>query len=244
MPREWSVFLETQTWIWLGGGLLVTLRVAALVVLFSFVTGTLLALGRMSRWRPLHWAAATYIDTIRAVPVFLIIIFVFFGLPNAGIEVSTATSVTIALTIYATALIAEIIRAGILAVERGQIEAARSLGLSGVQTFLYVVFPQAMKMMVPPLVGQYIILIKHTSIGGVVGLDELLRRTVILYTGFQNPTQSLIVVAVIYFMLLFGLSMLSRRLELKDSRVIPQMRDEVFFDQPRPTMLTATPPPT
>jgi len=241
--REWSVFLEIQTWIWLGGGLLVTLRVAAVVILLSIVTGTLLALARLSRFAPLRWAAASYVDVIRAVPVFLTIIFVFFGLPNAGIEVSTATSVTIALTIYATALIAEIVRAGILAVAKGQIEAARSLGLGRVQTFFYIVFPQAMRMMVPPLVGQYIVLIKHTSIGGVVGLDELLRRAVILYTGFQNPTQTLIVVAVIYFMLLYGLSMLSRRFELKDARV-PQVRDEAFLDRPQLAMRPAAPAPT
>jgi putative glutamine transport system permease protein len=239
MTREWSVFLEPQTWLWLGGGLLVTLRVAALVIVVSLATGTVMALARMSSLRALRWAAATYIDTIRAIPVFLIIIFVFFGLPKAGIEVSTATSVTAALTIYATALIAEIVRAGIAAVDKGQIEAARSLGLSGVHTFFYVVFPQAMRMMIPPLVGQYIILIKHTSIGGVVGLDELLRRTVILYTGFQNPTQSLIVVAVIYFMLLFGLSMLSRRLELKDPRITAEMRENIFFDRPRLAMVPA-----
>jgi aspartate/glutamate/glutamine transport system permease protein len=244
MPREWSVFLEAQTWIWLGGGLLVTLRVAAVVILFSLVTGTLLALVRLSRFATLRWAAAAYVDTIRAVPVFLIIIFVFFGLPNAGIQVSTATSVTIALTIYATAMIAEIVRAGILAVAKGQIEAARSLGLSGVQTFVYVTFPQAMRMMIPPLVGQYIVLIKETSIGGVVGLDELLRRAVILYTGNQNPTQALIVVAAIYFALLFGLSTLSRRLEFKDSLVTAQVRDKVLFDRPRLAMQPAVPPPT
>ena len=233
MPREWAVFLVPQTWIWLGGGLLVTLRVAAVVILLSLVTGTFLAVARLSSWRALRWASATYIDVIRAIPVFLTIIFVFFGLPNIGIEVSTATSVTAALTIYATALIAEIVRAGILAVDKGQIEAANSLGLNRIQTFFYIVFPQAMRMMIPPLVGQYIVLIKHTSIGGVVGLDELLRRTVILYTGYQNPTQALIVVAVIYFLLLGGLSMLSQKLELKDRRASAVARDEGVFDQPQ-----------
>jgi His/Glu/Gln/Arg/opine family amino acid ABC transporter permease subunit len=218
MSREWAVFAEGQTWVWLAGGLLVTIRIAAVVVAISLVTGTLFALMRLSRFAILRWSAATYIDTMRATPVFLIIVFTYFGLPGLGIEVSTAVSVTAALTFYATALIAEIVRAGILAVPVGQIEAARSLGLGQLHTLFHVVLPQALRMMVPPLVGQYIILIKHTSIGGVVGLDELLRRSVILYNGYQNPAQALLVVAVIYFAFLYPLSMLSRRLELKDPR--------------------------
>jgi len=228
MPREWAVFTEWQTWIWLGGGLLVTIRVAAVVVGISLITGTLFALMRLSRFAMLRWSAATYIDTMRATPVFLIIVFTFFGLPGFGLDVSTATSVTIALTIYATALIAEIVRAGMLAVPVGQVEAARSLGLGWRHTFVHIVLPQALRMMVPPLVGQYIILIKHTSIGGVVGLDELLRRAVILYNGFQNPAQALVVVAVIYFAFLYPLSMLSRRLELKDPRAAAAEGDEAL----------------
>src|SRR6476646_8427651 len=82
VSREWSVFLEIQTWIWLGGGLLVTLRIAAVVVAISLMTGTLLALMRLSRFRLLRWTAATYVDVMRATPVFLVIVFAFFGLPG------------------------------------------------------------------------------------------------------------------------------------------------------------------
>lgn len=218
MPREWAVFAQAQTWLWLGGGLLVTVRVAAVVVAISLVTGTALALVRLSRNAGLRNAASVYINLIRGIPVFLIIMFTYFALPKLGLNVSAAVSVTIALTIYATALIAEIVRAGILAVPVGQVEAARSLGLGIAPTFWYVIFPQAMRTMVPPLVSQYIILIKNTSLGSVVGLDELLRRTVILYNGFQNPAQSLVVTAFLYFCLLYPLSSLSRRLELRDRR--------------------------
>lgn len=218
MSREWAVFLQGQTWIWLGGGLLITLRIAALVVAVSLVTGTILALARLSNLAALRWSAVTYINVIRGVPVFLIIIFTYFALPKVGVNVSAAMSVTLALTIYATALIAEIVRAGILAVPVGQVEAARSLGLGQASTFRHIVLPQAMRIMVPPLVGQYIILIKNTTLGSVVGLDELMRRAVILYNGFQNPMQSLLVVAFLYFSFLYPLSTLSRRLELKDRR--------------------------
>jgi His/Glu/Gln/Arg/opine family amino acid ABC transporter permease subunit len=228
MSREWAVFLQSQTWVWLGGGLLVTIRIAALVVAISLVSGTVFALAHLSRNATLHWAASIYISVLRGVPVFLIIVFTFFALPKIGINVPVATSVTIALTIYATALIAEIVRAGILAVPAGQIEAARSLGIGPISTFVHIVFPQAMRIMVPPLVGQYIVLIKNTSLGSVVGLDELLRRTVILYSGFQNPMQALIVAACLYFAFLFPLSMLSRRLELKDRRAEKLPIDEAL----------------
>jgi aspartate/glutamate/glutamine transport system permease protein len=217
VSREWAVFLEPQTWLFLAGGVLVTLQVAAVTVVISLVTGTLLALARVSRFAALRAPAGAYIDIIRGIPVFLVIIFTFFGLGRAGIIVSVAWSVTIALIIYATAQIAEIVRGGIQAVPRGQLEAARALGLNAVQTFRYVIYPQAFRMMVPALAGQYIILTKSTAIGAVIGLDETLRRAVILYNGYQNPLQSLFVAGCIYFVLLFSLSRLSRRLEPRQS---------------------------
>ena len=231
MAREWVIFLNPHTWIWLGGGLLVTLRISALVVAISLVTGTLFALARLSRWSLLRYPAATYIDAVRSTPVFLTIMFTFFGLPRIGITVAVGWSVMTALTIYATALIAEIVRAGILAVPRGHVEAARSLGLSGVQTFTSIILPQAMRIMVPPLVGQYIVLIKSTSIGAIIGLDDLLRRAVILYNGYQNPFQCLIVVACIYFAFLYPLSMVSRRLELREGRaaMFPDIEENFLF---------------
>lgn len=222
MSREWAVFLEPQTWIFLGGGVLVTLQVAAVTIVISLVTGTLLALARVSSLPALRLPSSAYIDIIRGIPVFLIIIFTFFGLGRAGIIVSVAWSVTVALTIYATAQIAEIVRAGIQAVPRGQVDAARALGLNRVQTFRYVVYPQAFRMMVPALAGQYIILTKSTAIGAVIGLDETLRRAVILYNGYQNPLQSLFVAGCIYFVLLFSLSRLSRKLEPRQRTTSPR----------------------
>jgi len=236
--REWTVFLELQTWIFLGGGLLVTLRIAAAAVALSLVTGTLMALARLSGLPLIRRPAALYIDVVRGIPVFLIIIFTFFGLGRLRIQTSVAWSVTIALTIYATALIAEIVRAGILAVPRGQVDAARGLGLSHVQTSRYVVFPQAFRMMIPALAGQYIMLIKSTAIGAVIGLDEVLRRAVILYNGYQNPLQSLLAAAGIYFVLLLTLSTLSRRLELPDRAVSPPPDvDESLLSRLRPARL-------
>jgi putative glutamine transport system permease protein len=238
--REWTVFLEPQTWVFLGGGVAVMLQVSAAAVLLSMATGTLLALARLSRLPWIHYPAAVYIDVIRGIPIFLTIIFTFFGLGRLKIEVSVAWTVTIALWIYATALIAEIVRAGILAVPRGQVEAARGLGLNQLQTFRYVILPQAIRMMVPALAGQYIMLIKSSAIGAVIGLDEVLRRSVILYNGYQNPLQSLFVAACIYFALLYSLSQLSRKLELPDRAVsLPPEAEESLFTRLRQGRLLA-----
>jgi putative glutamine transport system permease protein len=166
--------------------------------------------------------------------------FTFFGLGRLRIETTVAWSVTIALTIYATALIAEIVRAGILAVPRGQVEAARGLGLGQVDTFRHIVFPQAFRMMIPALAGQYIMLVKSSAIGAVIGLDEVLRRSIILYNGYQNPMQALFVAACIYFLLLYSLSKLSRRLELPDRAMsAPPEAEESFLSRLRSSRLPA-----
>jgi His/Glu/Gln/Arg/opine family amino acid ABC transporter permease subunit len=245
LSREWAVFLQPQTWIFLGGGVLVMLQVAATAVFLSLFTGTLMALARLSKLPFVHYPAALYIEVVRGIPVFLTIIFTFFGIGRLKIETSVAWSVTIALTIYATALIAEIVRAGILAVPHGQLEASRALGLNSFQTFRYVVFPQAFRMMIPALAGQYIILIKSSSIGAVIGLDEVLRRAIILMNGYQNPLQSLFVAACIYFVLLYTLSRLSRRLELPDRALTSAAEiEESFLERLRPGRLLARPGPT
>src|SRR5207245_10662928 len=102
----------------------------------------------------------------------------------------------------------------ILAVPRGQVEAARGLGLTQVQTLRHVVFPQGFRMMIPALAGQYIMLIKSTAIGAVIGLDEVLRRAIILYNCYQNPLQSLFVSASIAFLPLYTLLSLTAMLHL------------------------------
>ncbi|HEX2325060.1 MAG TPA: amino acid ABC transporter permease, partial [Chloroflexota bacterium] len=118
------------------------------------------------------------------------------------------------LAIYTSAINAEIVRAGITSIGRGQHEAARSLGLTYVQTMRYVVLPQALRRIVPPQVGQIITLVKDTSLAAVIGVQELTRRAQIIYQAEFNPLQSLFVVACIYFLFNYSLSRLSRRWEL------------------------------
>jgi putative glutamine transport system permease protein len=210
----WDVFADPAIWLFLLGGLWVTLRIAAAIILLSFVLGTLMALASIAPWKPVRTAALTYVHVVRGVPVYLFMLAVYFGGSRLGLKGDVATSVGVALTIYTTAYVSEIVRGGVLSVAAGQMEAACSLGFSPVGAFRYVVFPQALRAVVPPLINQYIIAINGTSIGAVIGLDELLHRSVIVYNGHQNPIETLLVAGGMYFVVLFSLSRLARRFEL------------------------------
>jgi len=221
---NWAVFTDVNTWLFLWDGLIITVRVAIVSTVLSIIFGIIFALGRLSSLSIIHRPAAFYVEVVRALPVFLLIIWTFFALPKLGLQVPVEVAVIAALTIYTTSVVAEIIRAGILSIEKGQMEAARSLGFSYLEAMRYIILPQALRRMVPPLVSQFITLLKDTSLGTVLGLRELLRSGEIIYRGVykgqlnNNPIETLFVVAIIYFILCYSLSLLSQRLEL--SRVV------------------------
>ncbi len=216
---NWTPFTDYHTWLFLLRGLQATIFAAAVSIILSIIFGVLLALGRLSRVQIVRVPSVLYIETMRALPVFLMIIFTFFALPKLGLQVSVEWAVIIALTIYTSSINAEIIRAGILSIDKGQTEAARSLGLSYGQTMRHVILPQALQRMIPPLVAQFITLLKDTSLGVVIGMTELLRAGEIIYRGVyngrlnNNPLEALFIVALIYFGVCYALSLVSNRLE-------------------------------
>jgi ABC-type amino acid transport system permease subunit len=154
--------------------------------------------------------------------VLFFIFFTFFAVARARLGLSPLWAATLALTIYTSAINAEIMRAGIASLDRGQVEAARSLGLTYGQTMRFVVLPQALRRMVPPQVSQIITLVKDTSLASVIGVIELTRRGQIIYQTELNPLQSLFVVSLIYFAINYSLSRLSRRWELAVGGTAPQ----------------------
>ncbi|MCL6650008.1 MAG: amino acid ABC transporter permease [Chloroflexi bacterium] len=212
-PEKWAIFLRPEIWEFLGRGLLITLRIALVAALASLFFGTLFALARSSGLRFLSLPATAYVEAFRALPVLFLIFFTFFAAARARLGLSAIDAATLALILYTTAVSAEIIRAGILSVDRGQREAARSLGLTYWGMMRYVVLPQAFRRIVPPQVGQLITLVKDTSLVGVLGINELAESGKLIYTSYFNPIQALLVVALIYFAINFTLSRLSRRLE-------------------------------
>lgn len=213
-PRKWAVFLDPGIWAFLWTGLQITLAMAAIAIISSLVAGLILALCRLSRFPLLRYPAALYVEVVRALPVPLIIFFTFFATARAGLGLSPFGAGALALTLYTSAINAEIVRSGIASISRGQWEASRSLGLSYRQTLRHVVLPQALRRVVPPQVGQIITLLKDTSLAAVIGVQELTRRGQIIYQAELNPLQSLFVVACIYFAVNHCLSRLSRRWEV------------------------------
>ena len=160
---HWDMYLE---------GFGNTLKASLLALIGSFVLGTIFAIFRISPIRPLNWIGAAFVEFIRNIPLILVVFLFFVGLPSIGIVLNPFLAGTMGLTVYTAAFIAETIRAGIQAVPKGQTEAARSSGLTYLQTMRYVILPQAMKVVIPPMGNQFINLVKNSSVLGVIaGLD-------------------------------------------------------------------------
>jgi len=196
------------------GGLGMTLAVAALSIVLSFVLGLGLAFARLSKVALIRYPATAYIELMRALPVLLVIFFTYFALPQIGLRLSPFAAGVTAMSAFTASLVAEIIRAGILSVPPGLGEAAYAQGLTPAQTMRLIVLPIALRRMMPALVSQFITLLKDTSLTAVIGILELVRRGQIIYSGppFQ-PIPVFMLIALIYFAVNYTLSLGSRRLE-------------------------------
>ncbi|HEY9635642.1 MAG TPA: ABC transporter permease subunit [Coleofasciculaceae cyanobacterium] len=194
-------------------GALVTLELTAFSVFLGMIAGSLIGIARLSTVTPLRWAARAYIDFFRGTPLLVQILMIYFGLPallqGAGINFSLnpLTAAVTALSLNSAAYIAEIVRAGIQSIETGQSEAAQSLGLGAVETMRYVIFPQALRRMLPPLGNEFISLLKDTSLVSVIGFEELLRRGQLIMADNYRVFAIYLAVAIIYL----ALTLLSSR---------------------------------
>ncbi len=208
---NWHVVWESRSV--LLGGALVTLELSALAIGLGTTLGLLVALIRTARVPVLSQIARVYIEIFRGSPLLMQLFFVFFGLPYLGFDVSKLAAAVWALTLYSGAYIAEIIRAGIEAVPKGQKEAAYSLGLSPYEAMRYVVLPQTLTVALPPLIGFYIGLIKDTSLATIIGYRELIRESQSIIDRTARPLEVFTAVALIYFVICYPLSLLVTRLE-------------------------------
>lgn len=198
-------------------GLFITFKLAFISVSGSLILGTILGVLRYSRLFLISWLAVAYIEAVRSIPLILFIVFIHFGaLPYlTGEPSSFFVSSCVAFIIFTSAYIAEIIRSGLNSVERGHIDAAKSLGLNKFQRLTYIILPLAVTRMTPALVSQFISLIKDTSLASTIGLIELTRSGEIIYERTFHESEILIFIAFIYFVICFGLSKLSRIWETK-----------------------------
>ena len=197
VTRYWDVFLIK--------GLSTTLALSAIAVFFGAIIGTLLAFGKMGKSRILRGVITAYVEIIRGTPSLLQVYVGYFVVPLLlpSLNVSTYASVAIALTINSSAYVSEVIRSGIQAVDKGQTEAARSLGLTQSQAMIKVVLPQAVKNILPALGNEFVTVIKESSIVSVIGLADLMFRTNDVIALTYKSLACLAIAALCYFAMTF-----------------------------------------
>jgi glutamate transport system permease protein len=218
--ERWQVLTRSDLQELLARGLVATLRAAALAMVLAMAVGGLLAVARLSRRRWLAAAAGAWVELFRGLPLLLLILFLFLGLPAAGVTISTFWALVGGLTLYNSAVIGEIFRAGILSLPRGQTEAAYAIGLRRGQTLRLILIPQAVRRMLPALISQLVTLLKDTSLGFVIAYAELLRvgRNAVEFLGGPYSIPVYTAIAVVYIAVNASLSLLARWLDRRTRR--------------------------
>ncbi len=194
-------------------GIGVTLAVSFIGIVAGGAAGFVLGIGRASENKPLRFIIGAYTDIFRGTPVLVQMFVVFFILPQAGVELDSFSAGAITLTNIAACFISEIVASGIRAVPRGQIEAAASAGLNRFQQMRLIVLPQATRMIIPSLVGQFVLLVKDSSVVSAIGLLDLTRSGWVMVQSIPNGLLVFSVVGAGYFLICYPLLHLSRRLE-------------------------------
>lgn len=196
-----------------------TLLIAALTVLFGVLLGSLVCLMKRSRIGILRGIASGYVELIRGTPLLLQLYIFYFGLPElVGADLPKLFCVVAALVVNSSAYVAEIIRSGIQAVDKGQMEAARSLGLSGKQAMIKIIMPQAIRNILPALCNEFITVVKESSLGSTFFVGDLMTVANTMKGSLFMVIEPLIVCAVIYFIMTFTLSKLVAVLERRMAR--------------------------
>ena len=228
LPLLWLLALSLNIWLLLNGnnvrldrisGLMLTIPVAVISIILCFPFGVLLALGRQSDLPVIRWLSIAYIELVRGVPLITIIFMAQVMLPlvlPADMRVDRIIRAIAGFVIYSAAYLAENVRGGLQAIPRGQREAARALGLNSFYALWFIILPQALKTVIPSMVGQFISLFKDTSLLAIVGLTDLLgmSQSIIANPKFLGRYGEVyLFVAVIYFICCYAMSLASRKLE-------------------------------
>ncbi|KMN10334.1 amino acid ABC transporter permease [Pseudomonas helleri] len=216
----WVYFLVGQYPNGPLGGLALTLILASAALVLAMPLGVLFGLARLSPWRWLRWPVTALVFVVRGTPLLMVIFWAYFFLPSlTGFKTDQFTTMLIALVIFDAAYLSEIVRAGVQGLDRGQVEASRSLGFGYWRTMRWVVLPQALRTMLPSLVNQFVSTIKETSLGYIIGLTEISFIASQINTQvFTMPAQVYLILGVTYFVLCFGLSRFAFWLERRQTQ--------------------------
>ena len=218
-----SIFMDNYEVFF--SALLNTLKMTVVSLIFATLIGLFISLLALSKFKPFKLIASVYVDIFRGVPMIVLIMFVYFGIPQGlqnigfkGFRFTVFTAGVIALSLNAGAYMAEIIRGGILAVDHGQSEAALSLGFDDKTTMKEVVLPQAFKIMIPSVINQFIISLKDTSLISIISFQEIVRTgQIIIARGAAYTLQVWTVVAILYLSMIIPLSYIGRYVEKRVS---------------------------
>jgi glutamate transport system permease protein len=229
--EKWGPFFNpanrffVATWSALGDGLVNTLVAAALTLVLALAIGTALAVLRISSTRTYRWLVVGVIELLRGLPVVITIFFAARVLPELGVTLPPLWYLVIGLTAYNCVIIAEIVRAGVAALPRGQSEAAYAVGLTRFQVLRIILLPQAFRIMLPALISQLVVIVKDTSLGFIIfGFSEFVRtaNTVIQFFGGQEginlPLQAYIAVALVFILINYLLGKLAEYVQRRSSR--------------------------
>lgn len=219
---KWEPFLTSNLWTtYVLPGIQGTLTAAVVSIALALVLGFLLGVGRMSKHTGIRWASSVFVEFFRAVPVLIMMIFAYFLYAFYGVFQSqylALAGVITGLTLYNGAVIAEIVRAGVRALPRGQGEAAAALGLTSGQTMRAILLPQAVTSMLPVLISQLVVVLKDTAIGYQITFVEMVRQGTVVGSSYGNYIPALIVIALLMISVNFALSWFATRLEMRMRR--------------------------
>lgn len=224
----WEVVKEYRGW--LIEGLVISLEVAILSMIFAMAGGLVLAVLRMSPIWPVRTIASIYIAVLRAIPLLVFILWVYFGVTLVtGLNFDAFWSGIICLSLQYAAWLAEIYRAGLQAIDKGQREAALSTGMSRTQAFIKVIWPQAWRIIIPPLASNFIGIIKDSSLVGIIGLNELMRQSQIAVSLSFRPFEIYTAAMFIYITLALIISPLASLIERRAARTYQLSSSRVFW---------------
>jgi His/Glu/Gln/Arg/opine family amino acid ABC transporter permease subunit len=213
----WQVVTEYKFWLW--EGVLLSLKVASVAMLFAMALGLVIALCRMSPIWPLRTFASLYISVFRAIPLLVFILWMYYGVTLVtGLNLDAFWAGVLCLTLQYAAWLAEIYRAGLQAIDKGQREAALSTGLSRTRAFSKVIWPQAWRIIIPPLANNFVGILKDSSLVGIIGVNELMRQSQIAVSLSFRPFELYTAAMVIYIVLTLVIARFSSVLEQRAAR--------------------------
>ena len=208
-PRYWTFLAQPTTWRFLLQGFRGTISVALAAGAIALVLGAVLMLGRTSGIKPVAAVCRVVTDFFRGVPSLLLIYFFFLVVPQYGIRLSSFWMITLPVALAASGVLAEVLRAGVNAVPRGQVEAALSLGMRPGRIMMKIVLPQAIRFVIPSLISQLVVVVKDTTLAYVVSYPDLMQNARVLITNYDALVSMYFTVAVVYILVNFAINKLS-----------------------------------